>query len=152
MSILEQLSLLLPLACEWAQKQESIILKNGLALDEQQLADAHALGVAQPEQVRLLKIDIIPLPEHPLLQMAAQETQLLSPFTAGLTLRYGIFVRSDRWGDRRLIAHELVHTTQYERLGGFGPFLQQYLLECVTIGYPEAPMEQEAIQKSIELV
>jgi hypothetical protein len=38
-----------------------------------------------------------------------------------------------------------VHTAQYERLGGIEPFLRQYLRECLTIGYPEAPLEQEAI-------
>ena len=43
------------------------------------------------------------------------------------------------------IAHELAHTEQYERLGGIEPFLRQYLSECLTIGYPAAPMEQEAI-------
>jgi len=59
-------------------------------------------------------------------------------------LRYGIFIRSDCWGERRLVVHELVHTWQYERLGGFRPFLQQYLHECITIGYPAAPLEQEA--------
>jgi hypothetical protein len=61
--------------------------------------------------------------------------------TIGLTLRYGIFIRADCWGERRLVVHELVHTLQYERLGGFMPFLQQYLHECITIGYPAAPME-----------
>jgi hypothetical protein len=39
-----------------------------------------------------------------------------------------------------------VHTAQYERLGGIVPFLRKYLFECVTIGYPQAPMEQEAIR------
>ena len=48
--------------------------------------------------------------------------------------------------------HELVHTSQYERLGGFMPFLQQYLNEYITIGYPEAPMEQEAITTAAKLV
>jgi hypothetical protein len=65
-----------------------------------------------------------------------------------LTLRHGIFIRADEWGDRRLVVHELAHTAQYERLGGFGPFLRQYLQECVTVGYPATPLEQEA--KSIE--
>jgi hypothetical protein len=47
---------------------------------------------------------------------------------------------------RAMIVHELGHTAQYERLGGgFEPFLRQYLFECLTIGYPEAPMEQEVI-------
>ena len=41
-----------------------------------------------------------------------------------------------------MVVHELGHTAQYERLGGFEPFLRQYLSQCLTIGYPEAPMEQ----------
>ena len=32
-----------------------------------------------------------------------------------------------------------------ETLGGFEPFLREYLFQCLTIGYPEAPMEQEVI-------
>ena len=40
--------------------------------------------------------------------------------------------------------HELAHTAQYERLGGILPFLREYLFECLTSGYSEAPMEQEA--------
>lgn len=89
-------------------------------------------------------VEEIPLPRHPELRMAAEMTGLISPMTIGLTLRYGIFIRADCWGERRLVVHELVHTLQYERLGGFMPFLQQYLHECITIGYPAAPMEEEA--------
>src|SRR6267378_1549970 len=82
----------------------------------------------------------------PALRAAVQETQFLSPLTRGLTLRYGIFIRSDCRSDRTMVIHELGHTAQYERLGGFEPFLRQYLFECLTIGYPEAPMEQEVIE------
>jgi len=74
------------------------------------------------------------IPEHPALKEAAEATSLISPLTVGLTLRYGIFIRADHWGARRLVVHELVHTAQYERLGGFEPFLRQYLLECINIG------------------
>ena len=83
-----------------------------------------------------------------MLKAAAVAIQFLTPATRGLTLRYGIFVRSDCWRVRALIAHELVHVMQYERFGGILPFLRQYLSECVTIGYPEAPLEQEAISLS----
>ena len=86
-----------------------------------------------------------PLRPISLLRTAAAAIRFLTPTTCGLALRYGIFVRSHCWGDRRLVAHELAHTAQYERLGGIEPFLRQYLYECLTIGYPEAPMEQEAI-------
>jgi hypothetical protein len=52
------------------------------------------------------------------------------------------------WQDRRIIAHECVHTAQYERLGGFAEFLRDYLHECLEVGYPAGPLEQEAIHKS----
>ena len=72
-----------------------------------------------------------------MLRQAAEATQLISPLTGGLTLRYGIFIRADCRGHRALVVHELGHTLQYERLGGFDAFLRQYLSECITIGYPE---------------
>ena len=92
----------------------------------------------------MLRVPEIPTPNHPELAAAAEATGLISPFTIGLTLRYGIFIHADCWGQRRLIVHELAHTMQYERLGSIEAFLRQYLHECNTIGYPEAPMEQEA--------
>ena len=54
--------------------------------------------------------------------------------------------------DRRLLAHECVHTGQYERLGGFKPFLKAYLRECIDPGYPDGPLEREAIERSRRVV
>ena len=141
----EQLETLLPLACECATAQEQRILATGEALSDTMLADARLVGVAAPERVRLLYLPEIPIPDDPGLRAAVQETQFLSPLTRGLALRYGIFIRSDSRFDRTMVIHELGHTAQYERLGGFEPFLRQYLFECLSIGYPEAPMEQEVI-------
>ncbi len=143
--------MLLPLACAWAEAQERVILRDGVALTPAQTADAAKIGVAHPERVRLLSVVRVPIPEHPALRDAAEATQLISPYTGGLTLRYGIFIRSDCWGDRGLVFHELVHTLQYERLGGFQAFLHQYLYECISIGYPDAPMEQEAVTTTAKL-
>ena len=141
----EEFRQLLLLACAWAEEPEAHILKQGVGLTPDQAADAKLIGVAALAQVRLLSVDQIPVPEHPALRAAAEATHLISPLTAGLALRHGIFVRSECWGQRRLIVHELAHTAQYERLGGFQPFLEKYLWECLTVGYPDAPMEQEAI-------
>jgi hypothetical protein len=141
----EQFELLLPLACQWAAEQEKTILASGAPLSQMALADAQRVGVAQPERVRIQYIREIPIPQHPALRAAAEQTQLISPLTGGLTLRYGIFIRADCAHSRAIVVHELGHTAQYERLGGFDPFLRQYLFECITIGYPEAPMEQEVV-------
>ena len=144
--ISEQFETLLPLACQWAAAQEQRILAQGEPLSNLELADARRLGVATPERVRLLYVPEIPIPEHPALRAAAEETQLISPLTGGLTLRYGIFIRSDCRFQRAMVVHEFGHIAQYERFGGFEPFLRQYLFECLTVGYPEAPMEQEVIR------
>jgi hypothetical protein len=147
----EHLELLLPLACDWAAEREQHILGEGEALSAAQLNDARRVGIAHSERVRLLYVPEILPPTHPMLRKAAESTNLISPFTGGLTLRYGIFIRSDCRGNRPLVVHELCHTLQYERMGGFEPFLRQYLSECLTIGYPEAPMEQEVIDRAARI-
>ncbi len=98
----------------------------------------------QPERVRLLSVSAIPFPAHPLLQAACRATNFVPESPRGLTLCYGIYLRSDCWRDRSIVVHELVHTAQYERLGGIGPFLQSYLGECMTFGYANSSMENEA--------
>ncbi|MEP6603966.1 MAG: hypothetical protein ABJB69_08470 [Spartobacteria bacterium] len=115
-SLIAEFEMLLPLATEWATQEEQQILREG-----------------------------VPLPAHPQLRAAAETVHFLTPETRGLTLQYGILGRWDCWRDRALIAHELVHTAQYEQRGGIHPFLRDYLLECLTIGYANAPMEQEAV-------
>ncbi len=143
---------LLPLAGAWAADQERMILQSGVSLTELQLSDARHVGVIHPERVRLLRVGQIPAPSHPMLAAAAVATNLISPSTGGMTLRYGVFIRTDCWEHRLLVAHEFVHVAQYEQLGGFEAFLRPYLFECTTPpGYPNGPMEQEAVTKSERL-
>ena len=147
----EQFKMLLPVACEWAEEQESLIIHYGIPLSPAQTADALKIGVEHPENIRLLRVPRIPFPTHRDLCSAADVTRLMSPLAAGLTVGYGIFIRADCWDDRQLVCHELVHTAQYERLGGLQQFLERYLYECITIGYPAAPMEQEAVTTTAKL-
>ena len=136
--------LALPFACAWVARQEQRILAEGVPLDADQLADARTLGVVYPERVRLLVLPRLPLPHNWLVRKLGLWTGTLSGETVGLSARYGIFLRSPYHRDRQLLAHELTHTRQYERLGGIRPFLRQYLCECLTEGYLFAPLEQEA--------
>jgi hypothetical protein len=147
-ALIDQLETLLPLAAEWAAAEEEKILREGVPLSYEEIALARKIGVRQPQRVRLLRVEEVPVPVHPQLRAAANAIHFLSPETRGLTLQYGIFMRWDCWRDGALIAHELVHTAQFERLGGILPFLQQYLQECLTIGYANAPMELEAAAES----
>ena len=103
--LLRQFDNLLPLAVSWATAVEARIMREGVPLPAESLADARELGVCQPQRVRLLALARVPLPENLMLKSAAAAIQFLTPATRGLTLRYGIFIRQDCWGDRQLIAH-----------------------------------------------
>jgi len=140
----EQIEMLLPLVADWAAEQEQRILREGSPLSEAEITDAKAAGVKEPERVRLLHVDAIPAPSHPLLRAAYSAMNLFSSGPRGLTLNHGIFVRRDCRQDRHLLVHELAHISQYERLGGILPFLRKYLFECFTMGYRKAPLETEA--------
>jgi len=142
---IDQLDELLPMAAQWAAEQERHVLCEGVRLSEIELADAKAIGVRNPERVRLLRVDAVPIPADPMLRAAAASINFLTAAPRGLALDYGIFVRTDHWRDRALIAHELVHTAQFQRLGGILPFLQTYIFQCATVGYQNAPLELEAV-------
>ncbi len=142
----ETLQALLPLATDWVAKQEKEILSLGEPLSDQLLADASAIGVQHPERVRILHVDEIPQPENTLLRNAARAMNFLTPATLGMALRYGILVNNEMIGGRELLVHELVHTAQYERFGSIAAFLQQYLYECISVGYENAPLEIEAVE------
>jgi len=133
----------LPIACTWAARHESIILREGVGLSAAEADKACQIGVVHPEKVRLLAVDVIP-PTNRLLRGIGAKLGFVSSQTIGMTLRYGILIQREHRGDRRLLVHELAHVSQYERFGGFRGFLYQYLQECINPGYPLGDLELEA--------
>ena len=142
---------LLPLACKWSEEQERHILAEGVPLNDSQVQDALKIGVARPEEVRILRVDTIPSPKDPVLQAASSRVGLNWSNTSGLTLRYGIFIRSNYWSDRRLIAHELTHAMQYGRFGSRAAFLREWIGECLQHAYGNGPLEREAQKMANQL-
>ena len=136
------LYLVLPFACIWARRQEQRILRRGVALNDLQQEDARRVGVVYPDRVRLRIVDDVPPRLHPILRWACRRLGMAD--SAGMSLRYGIYIHADYWRDRSVLVHELVHTAQYERAGSMGRFLRQYLRECFTLGYERSSLEQEA--------
>lgn len=147
----QQINPLLRSACEWVEQQEKQIKENGVPLLPEYLKYAEQLRIPNPSEVRILKVAKIPAPQNKELLAIAQGTNLLTERTRGMTCQYGIFLCADSWNNPTLIVHELVHVSQYSRLGGIGPFLNHYIQECVLFGYPNGPLEQEAISTSSRL-
>jgi len=153
MSLLVRLlPFVLPIMSKWVSSHERRILRLGVPLSTGEMSDASRMGVEYPEKIRLMKVDHIPMLNGPLVKTAARFIPQISSNTVGLALRHGIYVRSKYWGNRGLVAHECVHTAQYERLGGISEFLRAYFTQCIEVGYPDAPLEQEAILRSSGLM
>jgi hypothetical protein len=132
-----------PKAVRWVTEMEKAILESGHRLSPARRKDAEAIGVRQPDDVRIIALDNIPLPSDPGLSQLATETGLITIRTVGMTFGHGILLKNGAV-DRRLV-HELVHVMQYERFGGIEAFLKEYVQEVVfDLGYPHGPLEQEA--------
>ncbi|MBI1177817.1 hypothetical protein GC207_10305 [bacterium] len=142
----ELFATVIPLAIKWAEDGQQFIFRMGRPLSVQEQNDARLAGVQHPEKIMVAAVPHVPRPDDGLLKHFNEIVKLVTPETTGLCLCHGIFIRIDCRDNRQLLVHECVHTSQYERLGGIGPFLRQYLAECGEYGYPEAPMEQEAIE------
>ncbi len=149
--LLKFLPLLLPVATLWVEREERKILERGFPLSPEGLMDAAKMGVAHPERIRLLMVERIPWLNGWFMRLLSRAIPTVSCNTVGLSLRYGIYIRSRYRDNRHLIAHECVHTGQYESCGSVAGFLRSYFTECLEVGYPDAPMEREAINRSAEL-
>lgn len=141
---------LLPQAIAWAEAQSRKICAEGAPLSETGIRLARAVGVAEPERVRISAVAGIPLPDDPELRTVALQTGLLGPGTAGVTLGHGIYVL-DGCLSNRLISHECRHVYQYEQAGSIQEFLPEYLRQIAEFGYDDAPFEVDAREHEIDV-
>ncbi len=144
------LPLLLPRAIDWVKSQSDRILETGDPLDDTGIRLARAVGVSQPEKIRLCAVSALPLPDDPELRSVALETGLLGPGMIGVTFGYGIYV-CDGHVSNRLISHECRHVYQYEQAGSIDAFLPVYLRQIATVGYYDAPYEVDARQHELDI-
>ncbi len=141
----EEFDTLYPLALDWAQRQELMVLGIGIPLAPRQLTKARLAGVQQPERVRIVAVDKVPLPEDAGLRAASLRTNIVTHACRGISFGYGIILRVDAWGDQELLAHLLVHISQYERAGSLPEFMKLYFDERLdAAGFGVGPLEIEA--------
>jgi hypothetical protein len=132
---------ILPLAVDWATATSADGATFGTSLGAPGIALAKKVGVLRPEQIRVVAVDQLPQPTHPLLRQAAAQVGLLNG--TGLTLDHTIFL-CHRDSRIQLLAHECRHVWQYEQAGSIAAFLKSYLEQIVTVGYDNAALERDA--------
>ena len=92
---LNELPALFPRVMGWISSLEKQAQKSGRALTPIEFNLAQRVGVAHPEEVRVLSVSGIPLPPHPRAKQLARRVGLLNAETGGLTAGYGVIVRRD---------------------------------------------------------
>jgi hypothetical protein len=132
----------------WAWRTERRTLREGRPLFTSEWAAAIRVGVRHPEKVRVIAVDEIPMPGLDWMHRIAAYWGFDRRQIGGLCLRYGILLRRDLAAQPIIMAHELVHTAQYERHGSLTRFLRAYLIQCLRAGYANAALEREAVEKS----
>jgi hypothetical protein len=136
----------LPEAFAWYEKSEEKLLAQGRKLSKIETRTAIALGAAHPERIRVVVLRNFPMPTKPIFIKEAKRFGFGSRFEIGRTMGYAIPVKPQEEKDPTVVAHELVHVAQQDRLGR-QQFVRQILTEPYTIGYEESPLEIEAYAK-----
>ena len=150
MDLASLLPRLLPRAIEWAVARGDEILTSGVSLSDVGIQLAKAVGVAEPDRIRVSIVPAIPLPDDQELAGVALQVGLLGPQTRGLTLGYGIYLCHQGLSNR-LISHECRHVHQFEQAGSIREFLSVYLRQLATAGYYDSPLEIDARAHEIEV-
>lgn len=130
-------------ATAWVQAQQDHILRNGAPLDDFNLALAAKTGVREPEQIRILFVEQLPVPTEEPLRTYVLEAGLFGPEMIGMALGYGVYAVPAR-AAVRLYSHEFRHVAQYEAMGGIHAFIPEYMEQIFTHGYTDAPLEVDA--------
>jgi hypothetical protein len=141
----------LPFACLWFKLHQRRILSHGRAPTANERCLAEALGIEHADRIRFWSVERVPSPGGVLLSGLGRIAGLSTHGAKGMALGHGIYLETAQASRPSLVAHELVHVLQYEKLGGTWPFLRDYLRQCLTEGYWSAPMEIEAREKAAAL-
>ena len=149
MDLLYELQSLLPKAIKWAEQHSQLIQEQGIALSEDQIRIAKQVDVSRPEQVRLLEVETIPLPNDEKLKEASNQIGFLQESMQGLTLGHSIYIVKGTYSNK-LLSHELRHVYHYEVFGSIPAFLVEYLKQIVLVGYENSVLEQDAKKHEIE--
>lgn len=133
------------LASPWAWYHQQIILSKGRLLRAREQEICAHLGILYSENLRIMEVSQIPNPLRKYSHCFSE--QLMERFLAdisGITLGQGIYVRKIHADSLELISHELVHIRQYQHAGSIWRFMREYIYQCLTEGYYDAPWEVEA--------
>lgn len=129
---------ILPILMQWVY--DRINLSEGRSLTDEEKEWAKLVSVKNVDDIIIIEVDEMPSPPDQLEELAKQ--YLHPKNAAGLTLDHTILISKGCYS-RRLLQHEFRHVSQIENLG-LEKFFETYILELLTVGYKNSPLEKDA--------
>jgi len=138
---------------KFAVKSEAYALENGRALTILELKYAKTIGIKHPEKVRVFYTADLPVPTNIEVLKGFKELGYDSVFVAGVTYRYGIFIKKNWFinmltNKNSILAHELVHVRQVEESTNYKNFIKIYLIQAFSNEYFAIPYEHQAYKET----
>ena len=134
---------LAPLALDWFKEVESKFLKKGRLLTDKEIAMAKSIGVKHPEHVRVIILTDFPSPGNKKLLTETKNYGFGNSAESGRTMGYVVMLKARFKNERRVLAHELAHVAQQERMG-VKNFFRRFIAEHEIVGRRRAPLEVDA--------
>ena len=136
----------------WTKAKERHVFQHGRTLNPLEKEYAQKLKISQIDKIRILEVEKINHPFSLLFSLFAQFARAVISSPIGLTLGYSILIEKRYALRLDLIVHELVHVSQYEKMGGHQSFLKEYIYQCVSRGYLNSALEMEAEELSLSIL
>ena len=148
--ILNEVDSILPARLQKQRELEAYILENGRSLTETEITLARAVGVKNANRIRILEAPHIPR-RNTAQRLMKGETIRRPTFRisviGGLEAGYGLVIDEAYLDEEWLLAHELAHVHQFEKLGQEA-MPRQVLIEHAVLAGKLIPIESEAIALS----
>jgi len=145
----QKLEVLTPLTLEWFNDIEKQYLAKGRTLTTEEIQMARAIGVSRPEKIRVIILKDFPYPANETLMLHTKNYGMGSSAEGGRTMGNIIMLKAQRKDERWLLAYELAHIAQQEKLGR-NAYVRQFITELEMLGRKRAPLELNAQQIALE--
>lgn len=139
----QQLDVFAPLAINWLNRVASEMRPGARELSTQERLLASEVGVMSPASVRIALVEEMPLPHDEPLRSMALKLGYGNKAIAGGCIGSLVWINRRHADNRALLAHELVHVAQQERMSQ-EQYFRRYMAELAVVGYARSPLEAEA--------
>lgn len=135
------------MAASYVNHYDTLGYQEGQKISPCMIERARAIGVLNPEKVRIVNQTNLPKPSDALTLELYKKIGVDKDSVGALTLGHSIYIKPKYYQSYNILLHEFVHVMQMERLG-VKKYVEDYIVQSLSLDYYKVPLEAEAFEKS----